>query len=98
MLQERACPVRIALPMPSIEILGFVAAVLTTLCWLPQALKTIRTKDTKSLSLLTQSAFTCGVALWLIYGIAIGNPPIIFANSITLVLVTTILAMKLRYG
>lgn len=80
------------------EILGFAAAVLTTLCWLPQALKTIKSKDTKALSLLTQSAFTAGVGLWLVYGILIGNAPIIFANAITFVLVATILALKLRYG
>jgi MtN3 and saliva related transmembrane protein len=84
--------------MSGIEILGFVAAVLTTLCWLPQALQTIRSKDTKSLSLATQSAFTAGVALWLVYGILIGNAPIIFANVVTFVLVSTILVMKLRYG
>lgn len=80
------------------ELLGFVAAILTTLCWLPQALRTLRTKDTKSLSLLTQGAFTLGVGLWLIYGILVGDAPIIFANSITFVLVAAILAMKLRYG
>jgi MtN3 and saliva related transmembrane protein len=84
--------------MSGIEILGFVAAVLTTLCWLPQALKTIRSKDTKALSLVTQGAFTVGVGLWLVYGILIGNLPIIFANSVTLVLVGTILGLKLRYG
>jgi MtN3 and saliva related transmembrane protein len=89
---------RIKPEMSAIEFLGFVAAVLTTLCWLPQALKTIRTKDTKSLSLVTQSAFTAGVTLWLAYGILIGNAPIIFANAVTLVLVVTILALKLRYG
>jgi MtN3 and saliva related transmembrane protein len=84
--------------MSGIELLGFVAAVLTTLCWLPQALKTIRSKDTKALSLVTQSAFTAGVGLWLAYGILIGNLPIIFANAVTFVLVATILVMKLRYG
>jgi MtN3 and saliva related transmembrane protein len=84
--------------MSRLEILGFVAAVLTTVCWLPQAFRTLRTKDTKSLSLLTQSVFTLGVGLWLIYGIIAGNAPIIFANSITFVLVMLILAMKLRYG
>jgi len=78
--------------------LGFTAALLTTLCWLPQALRTIRTKDTKSLSLVTQSALTLGVALWLAYGILTGNAPIIFANSITFCLVGLILALKLRYG
>ncbi|AWM86232.1 SemiSWEET transporter [Microvirga sp. 17 mud 1-3] len=84
--------------MPGLDILGFVAALLTTLCWLPQAFRTIRTKDTKSLSLVTQSVFTVGVGLWLIYGIIAGNAPIIFANGVTFVLVALILAMKLRYG
>jgi MtN3 and saliva related transmembrane protein len=80
------------------EILGFAAAILTTVCWLPQAFRTLRTKDTKSLSLVTQSAFALGVALWLIYGILAGNAPIIFANGVTFILVSLILAMKLRYG
>ncbi|WP_246728372.1 SemiSWEET transporter [Microvirga terricola] len=84
--------------MPALEILGFVAAVLTTLCWLPQALRTLRTKDTKSLSLVTQSSLTLGVGLWLIYGILLGNLPLILANAVTFVLVVLILAMKLRYG
>jgi MtN3 and saliva related transmembrane protein len=84
--------------MSSIELLGFVAAVLTTLCWLPQALKTIRTRDTRSLSLVTQSAFTVGIVLWLVYGVLIGNAPLIFANIVSFVLVGTILVMKLRYG
>ena len=68
------------------------------MCWLPQAFRTLRTKDTKSLSLATQSAFALGVALWLIYGILAGNAPIIFANGVTFILVSLILAMKLRYG
>ena len=84
--------------MLAIHILGFTAAILTTLCWLPQALKTLRTKDTKSLSLVTQSVLALGVVLWLIYGILVGNAPIILANSVTFVLVALILAMKLRYG
>ncbi len=89
---------RINPAMPALEILGFVAAILTTLCWLPQTVKTIRTKETRSLSLLAQSALTVGVVLWLAYGLLIGNAPIILSNAISLVLVTTILAMKLRYG
>ena len=84
--------------MPAPEILGFVAAILTTLCWLPQAVKTIRTKETRSLSLVTQGALTLGVVLWLSYGLLIGNAPIIFSNAISLVLVATILALKLRFG
>src|SRR6478736_8688707 len=90
----RVPPLTIRL-MLGIEILGFVAAILTTLCWLPQALKTLRTKDTKSLSLVTQSAFALGVVLWLAYGITIGDAPIIFANGVTFVLVMVIMAMKM---
>jgi MtN3 and saliva related transmembrane protein len=84
--------------MSSLQTLGFVAAVLTTLCWLPQALKTLQTKDTSGLSLVTQSALTTGVVLWLIYGVLVGDGPLIFANAITLIFVTLILVMKLRYG
>lgn len=84
--------------MPSLEILGFAAAILTTFCWLPQAVKTIRTKDTQSLSLITQSALASGIVLWLVYGLLIGDKPLIFANVISLFLVGTILVMKLRYG
>jgi MtN3 and saliva related transmembrane protein len=84
--------------MSAPEILGFVAAILTTLCWLPQAVKTIRTKETRSLSLVTQSTLTVGVVLWLTYGLLIGNAPIIFSNAISLVLVAAILVQKLRFG
>jgi MtN3 and saliva related transmembrane protein len=84
--------------MPTVEIIGFLAALLTTICWLPQAFRTLRTKDTKSLSLVTQGFFTAGVALWLVYGILVGSAPIIFSNSVTFVLVALILTLKLRYG
>jgi MtN3 and saliva related transmembrane protein len=86
------------LSMSALEILGFIAAVVTTLCWLPQALKTIQSKDTSGLSLVTQGALTFGVVLWLIYGLLLGDGPLIFANAVTLVLVATILVLKLRYG
>lgn len=81
-----------------IDILGLAAAFLTTLCWIPQAVRTIRTRDTRAISLVTQCAFAAGVFLWLLYGIAIEATPIILANAVTLVLVSTILGLKLRYG
>jgi MtN3 and saliva related transmembrane protein len=87
--------------MPSsslIEILGFAAATLTTLCWIPQAVHTIRTRDTRAISLLTQGMFALGVLLWLCYGLYLVSWPLISANAITLCLVLVILAMKLRYG
>jgi MtN3 and saliva related transmembrane protein len=81
-----------------IEALGFCAATLTTLCWLPQAWHTIRTRDTSGISLWTQALFATGIVLWLIYGALIASWPLIGANTVTLVLVLVILTMKLRYG
>jgi MtN3 and saliva related transmembrane protein len=81
-----------------IDIVGFIGAVLTTLCWLPQLFKVLREKEARALSLPTTSAFTVGVMLWLIYGLAIGDWPLIGSNAATLALIAPILVMKLRYG
>jgi len=82
----------------AIETVGIFAAILTTLCWVPQAVRTIRTRDTKAISLPAQAAFTLGLVLWLAYGLLLGSLPLILANAVTLALVSTILAMKIRYG
>lgn len=81
-----------------IDIIGATGAALTTLCWVPQALKVIRDKDTRALSLSATAAFTAGVGLWLVYGLALGDWPLIVANAVTLALMSVILALKLRYG
>ncbi len=75
--------------------LGIAAAALTTGSFLPQAILTLRTRDTRGISLAMYGAFTAGVALWLLYGIALGAWPIVVANAITLVLAATILVTKL---
>lgn len=80
-----------------VEAIGILAALCTTLCWLPQAIKIIREKRTEGLSLATQSVFTLGVALWGAYGFLLGNWPLIVANVTTLLLSLAILALKLRY-
>ena len=80
-----------------IEGLGSVAAVCTTLCWLPQSLKIIREKRTEGVSLITQSVFTLGTALWATYGLLLNNRPVLYANSVTLVFALAILILKLRY-
>ncbi len=77
------------------EMIGYAAALLTTVSFLPQAIMTIKTRDTESLSLGMYSSFTLGVLLWLIYGININDLAIIYANSITLVLASTILCFKI---
>ena len=84
--------------VPLIDVVGATGATLTTLCWLPQAMKVIREKETRALSLPATAAFTLGVVLWLIYGFAIGDWPLIGSNAVTLALMAVILAMKLRYG
>ena len=78
--------------------LGFAAATLTTLSFVPQAIKTIRSKDTRGISLGMYATFTVGVALWLGYGFVLGSWPMIVSNIVTLILSATILGMKLRYG
>jgi MtN3 and saliva related transmembrane protein len=78
--------------------LGYAAALLTTLAFVPQAIKTIRTRDTRDLSLWMYLIFTIGIALWFLYGIAIGSWPMILANSVTFLLAATILILKLRFG
>jgi MtN3 and saliva related transmembrane protein len=79
------------------DLIGTLAACLTTFSFLPQAIKTFRTKDVSGISLTMYGIFTAGVALWLVYGILLGAWPIIIANVITLSLALSILMMKLRY-
>ncbi len=79
------------------EAVGGIAAACTTLCWLPQAVKIIREKRTEGVSLLTQSVFTLGTALWATYGVLLNNRPVLYANGVTLVLAVAILILKLRY-
>jgi len=78
------------------EMIGYLAAILTTASFLPQAILTIRTRDTESLSLSMYSLFTLGVFCWLVYGIYISDKAIIFANAITLVLAASILFFKIH--
>ncbi len=78
------------------EGLGYIAAFLTTAAFFPQTIKTIRTRDTKSISLAMYVMFTSGIALWLMYGLLVESMPLIFANSVTFVLALTILILKLR--
>ena len=77
--------------------IGLVAASLTTLAFLPQALKIFKTKQTKDISLGMYIVFVLGIILWLIYGIMINDLPIIFANILSLVLSSSILILKIRY-
>ena len=80
------------------EVLGYAAAALTTGSFIPQAVMTIRSRNTSGISLGMYVVFTVGVATWLAYGINLGSWPMIAANTVTLGLAATILALKIKYG
>ncbi|MCL2707278.1 MAG: SemiSWEET transporter [Dehalococcoidia bacterium] len=80
----------------SFKIIGIIAAIFTTASFVPQAVRTIRTKDTSGISLAMYILFTTGVLLWLLYGIYISEIAIILANSVTFVLASVILAYTIR--
>lgn len=82
--------------MSNAEIIGIVAAALTTSAFLPQAVKVVRTRETGAISLAMYALFATGVALWLVYGILTAQLPITLANGVTLVFALVILTMKLR--
>lgn len=77
--------------------MGYVAATLTTLSFVPQALQIIRSKDTRGISLPMYAAFTLGIAFWIAYGVFLHSWPMIASNLVTLALAATILALKMRY-
>ena len=77
-------------------ILGYIAAVLTTFSFLPQAIQIYRTKNTSAISFWMYSIFSAGVFLWLIYGGLIQAWPVVIANAITLLLSLWILWMKIN--
>ena len=77
------------------DMMGYMAATLTSIAFLPQVLKTIRTRDTSSISLLMYSLFVAGVLCWLIWGLLLQQWPVIFANLVTFALSAIILSMKI---
>ena len=80
-----------------IEIIGYCAAFLTTIAFLPQAIQSWRTRDLSGISLGMYSLFTVGVGLWLVYGLIIERWPLIMANALTFALALSILLLKLRH-
>ena len=85
------------MPVDLHDLVGYAAAILTTVAFIPQALKSWRTRDLSGVSLTMYSLFTVGVALWLAYGIILGAWPIIVANVITLALAGMVLALKILH-
>jgi MtN3 and saliva related transmembrane protein len=86
------------MPQLIVDAIGVAGGILTTACWLPQAIKIIRDKETRAISLSTNVAFTLGVLLWLLYGMAQSDWVLTLSSAITLALMMVIVALKLRHG
>ncbi|MDH3252331.1 MAG: SemiSWEET transporter [Ignavibacteria bacterium] len=84
--------------MNSETVIGLMAATLTSIAFIPQAIKIIKTKHTKDLSLLMYIVLIIGIVLWLVYGVMLSILPIILANIVTLTLTLIILALKIMYN
>jgi len=83
--------------MKYFEIIGFLAAILTTVAFFPQVIKVYKTQNTQSISLSMYIVFSIGILLWLVYGFHLNSLPMIIANAITLVSSIYILYMKLKH-
>lgn len=83
--------------MELVTIIGLIAGSLTTISFLPQVIKTWKSKSAKDISLSMFLSFCLGVVLWIIYGLLLGDLPIVIANFITLILAGTILFFKFQY-
>lgn len=79
------------------ELIGYAAATLATLAFVPQVLKSYREKSTKDISLVMYLVFFTGVVLWLIYGIHLNSMPMIIANTITALLALSIIILKIKH-
>lgn len=84
--------------MSSVSLLGFIAALFTTLALVPQVIRTFKTRDTRGISLWMYAMSSFGVFLWMVYGMVLQAWPIIIANAVTFILMIIILIMKIRLG
>jgi len=84
-------------PVDSTKLLGLIAGFLTTMAFIPQVVKTWRTRSAKDLSLVMFLLYCLGVFLWMIYGIMIDELPVILWNIITLILAAVILFFKIKF-
>ena len=81
-----------------VDAIGATGAALTTLCWVPQAVKIIRERETRAISLSGTTLCVLGVLLWLVYGLAIVDAPLIGSSIVTLAMMAVILVLKIRHG
>ena len=86
------------MPPALVEAIGATGAILTTVCWVPQAVKIIRERETRAISLPGTTLCVVGVLLWLVYGLAIVDGPLIGSSIVTFAITATILVLKIRHG
>jgi len=84
--------------LPLVDAIGAAGAALTTLCWIPQAVKIIRERDTRAISLPGTMLCVLGVLFWLVYGLAIVDGPLIGSSVVTFAMTAFILVLKIRHG
>jgi MtN3 and saliva related transmembrane protein len=82
---------------PLFEVIGSIAAVITTFAWVPQILKILRERQARDISLITTATLAAGVFLWIVYGLAIGSLPVILANTVSFLFIATIVGLKMRF-
>jgi len=82
----------------AVDAIGATGAILTTVCWVPQAIKIIRERETRAISLPGTTLCVLGVLLWLVYGVAIVDGPLIGSSIVTFAITATILVLKIRHG
>jgi MtN3 and saliva related transmembrane protein len=81
-----------------VEVIGAAAAILTTVCWVPQAVKIVRERETRAISLPGTMLCVAGVLLWLVYGLALADAPLIGSSTATFAITAIILVLKIRHG
>jgi len=86
------------MPSAVVDAIGATGAVLTTVCWVPQAMKIIRDRETRAISLPGTLLCVVGVLAWLVYGLAIVDGPLIGSSLVTFAMTAVILALKIRHG
>jgi MtN3 and saliva related transmembrane protein len=90
-------PHGILLSPAAVNLIGTLAAICTTISFVPQLVRVWRLRSAREISLMMFLVFSIGVFLWLVYGVYIGSGPVILANAVTLALSLAILALKLRF-
>jgi MtN3 and saliva related transmembrane protein len=83
--------------MELVDFVGYIAAMLTTVAFIPQVVKVWQSKSTKDLALPTLLSFIAGLSMWLVYGLLAKSTPVVIANVVTLILNLVILRFKLKY-